>query len=75
MSLEDRPPSHEKRYALTFDLLKLWREFIGEQYDCSEHPCSDYCTTRLDKINQGVDEAITRANGGRDWSGEEENSP
>jgi hypothetical protein len=73
MSLEDRPPSHEKRFAITVDLLKLWRKMIGEPYGTngSEHPCSDYCTTRLSEIDARIDAAIAGANGARDREREE----
>jgi hypothetical protein len=70
--LEDRPPSNEERYAITVDLLKLWREFKGEQYDSYEHPCGDYCTSRLSEIDKRIDAAIAGAARPRNGSGEEE---
>jgi hypothetical protein len=71
---QDPNDNREKRIALTIDLLKLWRDFTGEQYDSSEHPCGDYRTTRLSEIDKRIDAAIAGADGNRNREGEETGS-
>ena len=44
---------------------------IGDENDSSEYTCSSNSFASADKINQRIDEAITRANGERYGEGEE----
>jgi hypothetical protein len=76
--LEDRPPGNEQRMSLLIDLATLSRWLSNRNKkkeeqpdDSSEHPCSDYCTTRISEIDKRIDAAIAGANGARDREGEE----